>query len=1104
MSSGLPTKPVFVPLAVGLATETVEKLVQPGSVTRLENAHQDHTGQITKRTGSDVLSEANQATVPANGPLPDVWRLSTLNGNLVRFNVAPHPIHVWDDSGEVYIRPSPNTITAYRSGPMFVEADPIVAEVPGGEQVAVADSVVNDDVAVVCYEHTTDSGTFVRIVIVDLDTKVSLYVRTLSVGTKRPRPMIFTDRVAVAYNDAGTVKVDVIDLSLFTATTIVGSPCDADSVIDLRRGAFDADAQLSVLYQYLTAPGYTAARVSEIDVVGATVEDDYLVTTATAPVSGTAECDLALAWLEDGASVGSVGVIFGSTTYGLYVVNNLPAPSAGSSSGTLQVLDAGATAAPSGATAGIRNVTGTTILGATYRVLYEVTAPDLPTRAVIKAALWIGSASTQTAYQSVGLRSKLWKSGSDYYFLAGFAGPEQKTYFVMRLVNSSSLFTVYSTPHATAYVRSAGGLTEKVSHLPQVTTGPDGEFIVAATYETRTESTAPSDVADGDTEDVRAIGLLTVTLRTSPDTELGGAVPFAGQLFTPGGLLGSFDGRSYGLPGFANYPPETGSVVGGTGGLETDSDYAWRAVYAYVDHTGRKWRSAPSVPNLNATAGSDTAVTISCDTLRVVDRDHYQIECYRTRAGAPGAYFLVATIPNDPTQESLDILDKVADDDLGEELYTDGNTLENQLLPAISHVAEFQNRLVCAEAGTATLWYSLPSDLIHGLTFNEALTLDVGDPSDPITGLIAYGTRLIAFKERKLYIIFGDGANALNQGGTYTAEVGDPAVGCVNASSILATSQGVYFRGNSERIGFYRTAGGPAEYIGQGVRDFNDLTVTGAVVAHSRGELQWMTAEGRTMVYSLATQDWVTNTDQECLAATYYRGVTYANTDGQVIEPAAALYLEGEAPYNAVIRSPWLSFAGMKGWERIKRILLVGAKGGAHKCTVRLYRNFDGETPFASYERSFTGDEPWEFKVRPLIQKLTSLLVEIEIEPYQAPDIAIVPGSDTYDGLDVDTGQYWWTFENGDFSEADVGASVVIAGAGAKNGTYTIVAIVDSDTVAMTPAPGGGTGAFVATSITLTRAPEYTAGPGVTGMTLVVGIKQGAQKLPGSTTGTPT
>ena len=136
----LKTHNEFVPLGVGLETEIAENLVQPGSLLVAENSYQDHLGQRSTRCGSRVLSEANQATRPSGGTLPSVWKLGSLDRNLIRFNEAPVPMHVWDDTANVWNRPNDSTFTSWRMGPMTAIADPVIGGIRAGENVSVVDT----------------------------------------------------------------------------------------------------------------------------------------------------------------------------------------------------------------------------------------------------------------------------------------------------------------------------------------------------------------------------------------------------------------------------------------------------------------------------------------------------------------------------------------------------------------------------------------------------------------------------------------------------------------------------------------------------------------------------------------------------------------------------------------------------------------------------------------------------------------------------------------------------------------------------------------------------------------------------------------------------
>lgn len=1107
------SKPIFIPLAAGVQTELAEQLVDPGSTLVTENCYSPQTGTTRVRLGADILSTATQATIPPGGGLSDPWRLATLNGALVRFNVAPYPVHLWSEEGNAWVRPSPDEggLIAYGRGPITVSTIPVMAGVAAGAQVGSPDVQVSGGYAVTAHEYSNGGSNYIRIEIVEFATKAVVSEFKVS-GAHTPRVCIVGTKAVVAYVIGTNIELQSYDLTTLThfQTETMGD-CDTGTPVDIRAGSVRAGAtanDISVIYTFDSGSGP--------DIMCAAADATDLTSNSTfTVVSGDfdARPDIALGWMQDFGASGKFALICCDSTNGLYVLWNLSTEAFGSSLATdTQILDATAITPPASSTAGIRNVIGTTTTSSAsgrYKVLYEFTAPSDPTGALIKCATWNGTATLGTPFRSVGIRSKLWLSSGDLYFVSAFAGDDQKTYFV----NSVALDLVPVTtstpaPLATAYVRSAGGLTERSNHPSQVATGPNGELIAAVTFETRVESIASSGTAIGTTEDVLAIGLAVVTHRSTPDVELGSPVEFAGSVFTPGGVLSAFDGRTYGLAGFPYYPTTPGISSQASGNLEPSAAYDYRLVYSFVDRNGRKWRSAPSTPTPGNTDGTNFQNDLAIPTLRLYDRGNsttpgYQIEVYRTQANGPGAYFLAASISNDPTASTASLTDNVADADLGEELYTDGGGLENQLLPSISWCVEFQGRLVCGETGTGTIWYSLDLDLNHGLLFNEALTLDIGDASDPTTGAAVYGEQLYVFKAGKVYLVAGQGANALGQGGNYDfRRIGD-GVGCSNPQTI-AVRDGVWFKSSSTRAGIHQTTGGDPQYVGQGVHAQDELAISSAVVLRDKTEIRWYTEQGTTLVWNWTTRTWGTNTGQTCLTATSghtpIAGAVYARTDGFILSEAttdsADPYTEGGTPYLARLRSPWYRLGGtLSGWGRVRRIQGVGQLPANHRTVVLLYKN-QSTSPFQTSSIVFDETRPrWDWEIRPQQQPMSSLMVEVTIYPYQQL-ATIAPGDDSYDGLDAETGYGIWTFENGDFDSSYVGATITIVGS-SRAGTYTVQSITDGDTVEMSPVPGGGgAGSFVATSISVAFPLEYTQGPNMVGVSLLPVAKDGMDKLP--------
>ena len=1114
-------KPVFIPLAAGVQTELADQLVQPGATLVSENCASDQTGIARVRLGADILSTSSQATIPNAGTLPSVWQLAALDGSLVRFNRSPEPLHVWAPSPQAWVRNSPTSggIISYRRGPVKVDTTTVFAQTQVAQNVRVPQVAVGTNAIVEVYD---DTAAGVVVTILDRVTRKPL-TTTRTAGGVTPRVIVVGNRAVVAYALGGNLQVDAYDLTSYTLAqqqTMGAIQVTAtNGPIDIRVGAPGAASpNVGILYQDGATGNLKCAVLNSANLAS---NSTFTIRT-TAGVVVTP--NLAFGWLQDLGASGKFSVMIADTTNGLRTLWDLPAPGGGFSNATAtHILDGGAVGAPSGSTPGIRNIIGTTTSNfatGNYRVLYEVTAPSLTTQAKIKVALVSGGATlgTDVQYRSIGLRSKFWQQSTNFYFLGAFDGATQRAYFVCAVANDLTFTaTTPPAPLAVVFPRDAGGLTEFVNGVVDVSTGLDGAIYIGATSETRTESFSSAGTATGGTTREFAVEIIRVRHPSTVETEVGKPATFISSLFVPGGLLGHFDGSTFATAGFPYFPPSATAVIGAAGGnLTQSSNYAWRFVFSFTDRTGRKWRSAPTAAITGATDASKFKFTLTIETLRLIDRGlvsgtfGYQIEAYRTQANAPGAYFLVASIANDPLNDTVTFTDNVADTALGEELYTDGNGLENQLLPAVSNAVEYQGRLIVSESGRGTIWYSVEADFDHGLIFNEALTLDIGDPNDPITGLAVDGEHLFAFKEGKIYVVGGDGADALGRGATYNFRLIDSDTGCSNPQSIVSGAEGVWYRSSTARAGIFRTTGGNPEYVGAGVRAYNSLTITSAVVIKDKTEIRWYSLEGTTLIWNWTTNTWGVNTAQPCLSAVNgYNGVTgvvYArSTDGAILSEATVSslfpYVEGGVNYLARVRSPWYRLGGvLGGFGRIKRVQGVGEQPSPHRALIALYRNMETspfQTPTIVFDDSFR--PRWDWEVRPAQQPMSVVMIEVTILPWQPPNETIAGNTlDRYDGIDPEIGGGDWFFTNGVFGPTDVGGTVTIAGGPAgKNGTYTITRVTDPQHVVMTPTPGGGTGAFgVVATITFTPPLQYTAGPGMMGVSLIPISKDGMDKLP--------
>jgi hypothetical protein len=317
---------------------------------------------------------------------------------------------------------------------------------------------------------------------------------------------------------------------------------------------------------------------------------------------------------------------------------------------------------------------------------------------------------------------------------------------------------------------------------------------------------------------------------------------------------------------------------------------------------------------------------------------------------------------------------------------------------------------------------------------------------------------------------------------------------------------------NSQRAGIHRVQGATVEYVGQGVRKYNNLTITSAVVVSDVSQVRFYTIDGTTLVFSWTTNTWTTNTDQPCHSAIAgyagCAGVVYANSDTlQILAEDPESTTEGNVSFTHHLQSPWLAIADMEGWERILRISGVGRPVGPHTLQVKLYRDNDPTDQVGTLTKQFeVTDSKWAWNIKPSVQKLTSLMIDMEVLPNLTYAIAPDAG-DAYATVD---GDGTWTIPNFTFSSAMVGGTLTIAGSiGAEfDGVFTIASVPSAHVLVMTPPIDTRTTTppmFAANTGTITL--DYVAptnGPQIAGVSLEVRIKTGLKKQPKSARLTPT
>lgn len=587
--------PLFVPLGVGMDTGIDDKLLPLGKVPSLVNCFVDRTGEVVKRGGTTALTTA---TTPGAGVLGVNWQLATYKNALIDLQVTgPTSIfsyspmaNQWPMVGD----PPPLTATdAALSSGIFSRVStgriPVATSVP--QPNTTPDVAYANGYYFACYAEITSQTAAMRVI--DSVTGQVVYKWSVtSIGGIAPRVIVTGSYVSLLYVDpvAQTISADVWLISTdFDAGA--GNPTTyslADGFFTPAPGVgfvcFDVinTSATTLAIAYATSIG-TTRRINFTPSTGATTS--VAVTTAAAAAINSSQC---LNWVQDLGNSARLSLITAGPA-GLAVhwglTAGLPA--------TTFVLDAGATV-------NVRSCTGHTISGnatGEFNVIYDVWASgtEFWRRKIRFAARTVAAGvSAGDWLKSCGITSKTMIVSGFYYAIVNYESGSsvgatqqiQSSFFLVRVPTDALSHPRQTGPQARiAMWQSAGVDANFQSHPTSVALLSSAKFAAAISVAVGTTTNLTAGTGSG-------TDLVTLEFNKI----LGPAREAADALYVPGGVLGAFYGSSYEEDGFSIYPEQPTYTTSAGGGLTTGATYVYRLVYTFVDETGRKHRSAPSIP----------------------------------------------------------------------------------------------------------------------------------------------------------------------------------------------------------------------------------------------------------------------------------------------------------------------------------------------------------------------------------------------------------------------------------------------------------------------------------------------------------------------------
>ena len=582
--------------------------------------------------------------------------------------------------------------------------------------------------------------------------------------------------------------------------------------------------------------------------------------------------------------------------------------------------------------ANIKNLTGVSSSHSGV-VYYTQTAGATYNNLVRSASITdSGTVGTPAVFiRSVSICGKAFYYNSVPYFSAVFDTSLQPTIFV---INSSAVVV------AKISFQLAGGTT--VNNMVANSTTIDGiNFLLAYTKK---------DLLDSINGNVYTqTGVESTFLEFTSDNSFQEA-QLGSNLHTTGGILQMYDGISFVEHNF-NYYPENITNVATTGsGAITAGTRQYVVTYEWQDNQGQTHRSTTSVPVsvTNTTASSHNTLTIP--TLRLTQkkgtRNSVQIVVYRT-VDVGTVFYQVSSITsptyNDTTVDTVTFADSLADSAIigNNLLYTTGGVVDNAQSEATNIITTFKNRVFYVPSDDQFSYnYSKQAVPTTPVEFYDQQAVQLDHRGGKITALAPLDDKIIFFKESALFYMTGDGPDATGSQNDFS----EPQLittdgGCVDASSVVSMPLGLMYK--SAKGIYLLNRGLNIEYIGKDVEKYNSDTILSATLVSNKNQVRFGLNTGVVIVYDYLVGQWYTFTNHTLFADSVDWDDTYVyiRSDGLVYQENDSFSDNGNY-IKMLIKTGWFSLAGMQGFQRLYKALIIGNYVSKHKLQISAAYDF--------------------------------------------------------------------------------------------------------------------------------------------------------------------
>lgn len=454
----------------------------------------------------------------------------------------------------------------------------------------------------------------------------------------------------------------------------------------------------------------------------------------------------------------------------------------------------------------------------------------------------------------------------------------------------------------------------------------------------------------------------------------------------------SFDGSFFEETGFNHRPYITNVVSAAGGGNLQPGTYLFCATFVREDSHGNIIESAPSDVYTEVVAGANSTYTVTVNSYGLTSCQNVKTRIYRSVL-AGSTLYLDSGVAN-----VLSAGDTDTDITANTRIYTDGDVLPNEPMPPCRVAVEHDDRLWCAgaEAGD-TIYFSQPISDDIAPEWNRLLKRRIPVSAGRVVNMVSLDDKLVVFCEKRIGFIYGDGPTRTGAQDGYSEfieAVSGYAIPWDQPHSIVRATDGVWFR-----CGFgFRLLGRNMQIVQDDGNDLaseidealSSLTVVRALISTTAQQVRFYVSDGTVYVYDMLYRQWSQFTNFSAVDCTSIGDDFYhLNSTPKLWVQNKNAYHDGtdELVITGALTTAWLSFAGLQGFQRVSRIMLLGQLSAFmsenYNVTVQAAYNFIDAADTTVYNGPFlrlaSGSTALQIEMQPSVQKCESLRLKITV-----------------------------------------------------------------------------------------------------------------------------